>query len=85
MKDQPSADPGWSVGPNGIDFDDLYLLEVRQIAKASLQPIIAYRPRVVMDSPIPSFSPYYAPPPPAPMPHTPAYHHPLTQMQPHWA
>ncbi|KAI0797328.1 hypothetical protein BC629DRAFT_1503137 [Irpex lacteus] len=61
MKDQPSAEPHWSVGPGGIDFDDLYLLEVRQVAKASLQPVIAYRPRTVMDSPMTSFTPYYPP------------------------
>ncbi|KAI0089612.1 hypothetical protein BDY19DRAFT_113380 [Irpex rosettiformis] len=70
MKEQPSAEPHWTVGPGGIDFDDLYLLEVRQVAKASLQPVIAYRPKVAMDSPMTSFTSYYPPPPM----HTPNYH-----------
>lgn len=39
------ADMTWRVGPGYIDFADLYLLEIHQVAKASLQPVLAYRPR----------------------------------------
>lgn len=38
-------DQAWRVGPNYITFEDLYLLEIHHVAKASLQPVLAYRPR----------------------------------------
>ena len=49
-------EPAWRVGPGYIDFADLYLLEIHQVSKASLQPVLAYRPRV------PQSPPLYAPP-----------------------
>ena len=41
----PTADLNWRVGPGYIDFGDLYLLEIHHVSKASLQPVLAYRPR----------------------------------------
>lgn len=62
MNGQPTDDPSWRVGPGYIDFEDLYLLEVHQVAKASLQPVIAYRRRSSMDSPAPSYANFYPTP-----------------------
>ncbi|EKM57257.1 uncharacterized protein PHACADRAFT_254932 [Phanerochaete carnosa HHB-10118-sp] len=42
-----TSDPSWRVGERYIEFEDLYLLEIHHVAKASLQPVIAYRPRYV--------------------------------------
>ena len=42
---QPTNDPNWRVGNGYIELSDLYLLEIYQVSKASLQPVIAYRPR----------------------------------------
>ncbi|KIP02796.1 hypothetical protein PHLGIDRAFT_37731 [Phlebiopsis gigantea 11061_1 CR5-6] len=42
---QPTNDPNWRVGNGFIELSDLYLLEIHQVSKASLQPVIAYRPR----------------------------------------
>lgn len=41
-----TTEPAWRVGSGYITLDDLYLLEIHQVARASLQPVIAYRPRV---------------------------------------
>lgn len=41
----PTSDPSWRVGSGYIEFEDLYLLEIHHVAKASLQPVLAYRPR----------------------------------------
>jgi len=59
---QPSSEQAWRVGPGYIEFEDLYLLEVHQVAKASLQPVIAYRPRGLTDSPAVSYPTFYPPP-----------------------
>lgn len=45
MADSSTSDYAWRVGPGYISLDDLYLLEIHQVAKASLQPVIVYRPR----------------------------------------
>ncbi|KAI0689334.1 hypothetical protein BC835DRAFT_1369370 [Cytidiella melzeri] len=63
MNGQATTDPRWRVGPEYIDFEDMYLVEVRQVAKASLQPIIAYRPKTTMDPHMVPFTPFYPPPP----------------------
>ena len=45
MTDSSITDSTWRVGPGHITLDDLYLLEIHQVAKASLQPVIVYQPR----------------------------------------
>ena len=45
MTDSTTSDFNWRVGPGYITLDDLYLFEIHQVAKASLQPVIVYRPR----------------------------------------
>ncbi|KAJ3542970.1 hypothetical protein NM688_g5916 [Phlebia brevispora] len=46
MESMPTTEPAWRVGSGHITLEDLYLLEIHQVAKASLQPVIAYRPRL---------------------------------------
>ncbi|KAF7797982.1 hypothetical protein EIP86_009189 [Pleurotus ostreatoroseus] len=46
MESMHTTEPAWRVGSGYIALEDLYLLEIHQVAKASLQPVIAYRPRV---------------------------------------
>ena len=45
MTDATTTESAWRVGPGYIALEDLYLLEIHQVAKASLQPVILYRPR----------------------------------------
>ena len=45
MADSSTSEFPWRVGPGNITLDDLYLLEIHQVAKASLQPVILWRPR----------------------------------------
>ncbi|KAI0084198.1 hypothetical protein BDY19DRAFT_997915 [Irpex rosettiformis] len=41
-----TTEPQWSLGPEGrIKFEDIYLVELRQVSKATFQPILAYKPR----------------------------------------
>lgn len=36
----------WRLGPDHIKFEDLYLIELRQITKASWQVSLGYRPHL---------------------------------------
>lgn len=47
----PTTESAWRVGPGYIDFADLYLLEIHQVSRASLQPVLAYRPRLTAAQP----------------------------------
>ncbi|GJE93138.1 hypothetical protein PsYK624_092970 [Phanerochaete sordida] len=50
----PTSDPHWRVGQGFIEFGDLYLLEIHHVAKASLQPVLAFRPRYYPQQSTPS-------------------------------
>lgn len=53
MESMATTEPAWRVGSGYIALEDLFLLEIHQVAKASLQPVIAYRPRVWGEYPHP--------------------------------
>lgn len=63
MEPVATNEPAWRVGLGNIDLSEIYLLEIHQVSKASLQPVLSYRPDY-MPYAVAADPFHYTPPPP---------------------